>query len=681
MIPEVLAPAGNFESVIAAVNSGADAVYLGQNNFNARQRANNFNKQQLLEAVAYCRVRGVKVYQTLNTLVFDNEIDSLVDNINTACEVGIDALIVADLGVASIVKQIAPTMPIHASTQLTVHSINGAKFAKEFGFKRIVLARELSLNEINDIIKKVPIETEVFVHGALCMGISGQCYLSAMIGTKSGNRGNCAGPCRLPFDNGINKHCLSLKDLSAINEIKRLIGIGVCSFKIEGRMKRSEYVSIATKAVKNAVLSKPVDYKSLNSIFSRSGFTNGYIENKITSNMLGVRTKEDVEASSNDLLSKTQYDYSKQSKLIGINISFLAKNSTPIKLQISDGKNIVEVFTSSAQIAHSSETTKNQIEQGLLKLGDTPYFANKINIELDCDLFISASSVNSLRREAIDLLTQKRAEAPPKLTKPLNLPLDHIKHTNKTIRARFEAFSQIPFELIENFEYIYLPSNEILDNINSLRKYSEKLIAEPNPYMFDDEENQVTLLQRLKDLDVKRLCANNVAHIQIGNNLGFEIFGGSNLNITNSYSINTLQAFSINDFVASIELKILQAKNLKTTAKIGIVTYSKLPLISTRFCLKGTNKGMSCKSCSKKFKIKDRTNRIFEVICNSKYCRLLNSVPLYICDRKDDISNFDFSLLYFTNESKQFCISIINDSLKGLPIEKFTTGLYYRGVK
>ena len=220
---EILAPAGSFESVIAGVNNGANAIYLGQQKFNARKNAENFDYETLKKAIEYCHIRNVKVYQTLNTIVFDEELNDLIDTIKVACGLNVDALIVQDLGVLNIIKKVSKNMRIHASTQMTVHTVKGAQFLKDLGIKRIVVSRELSLKEIKDIIDNVDVEIEVFGHGALCMSVSGQCYMSAMIGGRSGNKGNCAGTCRLPFGINNNKdYDLSLKDLCSTDYYKQL---------------------------------------------------------------------------------------------------------------------------------------------------------------------------------------------------------------------------------------------------------------------------------------------------------------------------------------------------------------------------------------------------------------------------------------------------------------------------
>ena len=294
---ELLAPAGNLESLLAAVHSGADAVYFGYGELNARRNAKNFDEDSLREASRICKERGVKMHMTVNTMVYDREYEQVMRTLEIACRYGIDALIVQDLGVAALVRKAAPEMPMHASTQLTVHNLSGALEAKQLGFSRVVLAREMSRSEIAAIASQAQIETEVFVHGALCMCVSGQCYMSSVIGERSGNRGLCAQPCRLPFSSGRkgdSGYALSLKDLSLAHRVQELVQLGVDSFKIEGRMKRPEYVAAAVSQFKQALEGQQADMDLMAAVFSRSGFTSGYFDGKLGREMFGTRQKEDV---------------------------------------------------------------------------------------------------------------------------------------------------------------------------------------------------------------------------------------------------------------------------------------------------------------------------------------------------------------------------------------------------
>ena len=294
---ELLSPAGSPEAVRAAVHSGADAVYLGYGNFNARRNAVNFDEAALQEAVQYCHLRGVKVYLTLNTLLNDRELTQAAKLVDQVSQMGVDALLVQDLGVARMCRQVAPDLPLHASTQMTIHSLDGAKAAADLGMTRVVVSRELSRDQIAYLCDRSPVEIECFVHGALCMCYSGQCFFSSVIGGRSGNRGMCAQPCRLNYGWGqtADEPLLSLKDMSLAKHLQELEEMGVACAKIEGRMKRPEYVAVVTKVYATAIREHrdptPGEQQALAHAFSRQGFTDGYFMDKTGRHMFGIREK------------------------------------------------------------------------------------------------------------------------------------------------------------------------------------------------------------------------------------------------------------------------------------------------------------------------------------------------------------------------------------------------------
>lgn len=399
---EILAPCGGFESLTAAVNSGADAVYLGETTFSARRNAENFTPEQLKEATALCHLSGVKVHVALNTLVFDNEIEKLEETVKMIADCGIDAVIVQDFGVAKTIKKIAD-IPLHASTQMTVTSPAGALMAKEAGFSRVVLAREMSLKEIERVVKSVDIETEVFVHGALCVCLSGQCYMSAVLGGRSGNRGLCAQPCRLNFTCGDRENVLSLKDLSVVSHLQELAEIGVNSVKIEGRMKRPEYVAAAVNACRKAVSGEVPDMENLRAVFSRSGFTDSYY-NGTFEKMSGVRTKEDVVAAPKAINELKQL-YKDVYKRYTVDISAEIHENMPAKCTASCGGIVVCADGEIPQKAINKPSTAEDISARLGKLGGTVFDTGNVKCVIDDGLILSASAINGLRRAVIEQLS------------------------------------------------------------------------------------------------------------------------------------------------------------------------------------------------------------------------------------------------------------------------------------
>lgn len=404
---EILAPCGGAESLTAAVNSGANAVYLGETAFSARRNAENFTPEQLREAVRFCHLSGVKVHVALNTLVFDTELDKLEKTVEMIADCGVDAVIVQDFGVAKTIKKIAD-IPLHASTQMTVTSVSGAEMAKEAGFSRVVLAREMSLKEIERVVKSVDIETEIFVHGAICVCLSGQCYMSAMLGGRSGNRGLCAQPCRLNFTCDKRENVLSLKDLSLIPHLREIEKIGVASVKIEGRMKRPEYVAAAVTACRKALAGETPDMENLRAVFSRSGFTDSYY-NGTFEKMQGVRTKEDVTAASKAINELKQL-YKDVYKRYSVDISAEIHDGQPSECTAECSGVSVTVTGGVPQQAINKPSTAEDIAARLSKLGGTVFEPGKVSCNIDSGLILSASAVNSLRRDVIDKLSEKIIE-------------------------------------------------------------------------------------------------------------------------------------------------------------------------------------------------------------------------------------------------------------------------------
>lgn len=680
---EILSPAGNFDMVVASVQNGANAVYLGAKNFSARQSAKNFDNDELLNTVKYCHARNVQVYLAINTIMFNKEFSELTDTINFACKIGIDAVIVQDFAVLHLVKHIAPTMPLHASTQMTVHTIHGARLAKSLGFSRIVLAREMSFNQIKEIVTNVDIETEVFVHGALCMSVSGQCYMSSFIGTRSGNRGSCAGTCRLPFsiDNSVS-YSLSLKDLSLEQKILKLKEIGVTSAKIEGRMKRPEYAGASALVYSGIVNNKPYDISSLSKVFSRGGFTTGYFDNNIDNQMYGIRDKQDVSLTSNALLSSIQNTYKKESDIISITQKFTAKSNSPLSLTVTDqDENTVTVTDIIPDIATNKPTTAIQIEDSLLKLGDSYFYSKNIDITLDEGLFIPSSVINKMRRnvcEQLNVLRETITSLPTKEYK-YNITPNLTTHTQDTW-VRINNISQLTNSVL-NCTRVIIPIDVICSNISSLTPIKEKIIVEPPRVMFHNELQIYDKLLKLKSLGFTQLIASNIAHINIGNELDLSVIGDSFLNCTNSLSLLEYTNLNLKHMTLSCELSVQKSKNFRSSIPVGTVVYGYLPLMITRNC--PIKNQLQCNKCSGSSFLTDKTNAKFRVICNQKqYSEVLNSTPLYLADKLDDFSHLDFITLYFTTENSKEIDSIILDyNSHNKSTNPFTRGLYFRNVQ
>lgn len=682
--PEILAPAGSFESLVAGVRSGADAVYLGASGFNARANAVNFDAEGLKEAVRYCHQRGVKVYQTLNTLVFDREIPALVAQIKASAKAGVDALIVQDLGVVSIAKAVAPQLELHASTQMSIMNREGLAAAKELGLARAVLARELSFEEI-DATRLEGIEREIFVHGALCMSVSGQCYMSVLLGGRSGNRGQCAQPCRLPFaaEGGV-AYGLSLRDLSLVEQMQRLCALDVASLKIEGRMKRPEYVAAAVTACRMALEGKQPDMALLEGVFSRSGFTGGYLDNQVDKAMFGIRTKEDVLASA-DALKKAEQLYREEYPAIGLEIDFTMEVGQPPVLSITDcdGNDVSVTGQEPVQEARSKPTDEERVSQSLGKLGGTPYFIKELRCTLSENGMLPVSQLNALRRDAIEELDALRTIVAEPVLREYS-PAPQQKSDPKrspALRARILSVNQITPKLIADCQTITMPYGALLGAVLAGKLPAEKCVMELPRILFPSEHTDLPeAIEKLKAAGVDKAWCGNIGSIQIARSHGLTVIGGFSLNITNSASVAALQSLGVSETELSFELPLADARSISPAIPLGLIAYGYLPAMTFRNC--PIKAAMGCEGCGRGFHtLTDRMGEEFAVDCGTGTPELFNCVPLYLADRIQELKGFDFVSLYFTSESKSEVDKTIDAYQKALPREgSKTRGIYYRGL-
>ena len=672
---EILAPVGGKEQLFAAVRSGADAVYLGAKNFNARRNASNFEDSELSETVSYCHARGVKVHVTLNTLVMDSEIPALIEEIKSIAEAGVDAVIVQDLAVAKLVREICPTIEMHASTQMTIHDLAGALEAQKLGFCRAVLSRELSLEEIKYIAGRTDIELEAFVHGALCMCMSGCCYLSSVLGGRSGNRGLCAQPCRLDFRFGEKDHALSLKDMSHIEHIRELAEAGVCSFKIEGRMKRPEYVAAAVTACKAALAGEKPDIDSLRAVFSRQGFTDGYFTGKRNPDMFGFRSHDDVTAADKVLKNLTLL-YKDEPKRVPVRMSLSISENAPSLLRISDGENEVSVTGGICEKAMRAPTDKALAERYLSKTGGTPFYLNELDFSAEGEPIIAAGEINEMRRNALAELLEIRGRTVPHPVNEIAVPKAKKHPAEKTvIRIRAEKYEQIAFE--NEAEAIILPIAEIEKHPEAIEKFGESLFAELPALIFpSDEEKIKNRLSALYEKGIRHALCENICALRIAKNCEMEIHGGHGLNILNSIALEEYEKLGVSDATVSFELTAPKIRDLGGNIRRGILGYGYLPLMRMRAC--PIKKASGCKNCSGSGKIKDRKGKEFSYLCfEKKFGTLLNSLPLYVADK--DFSGIDFTTLYFTTESPENCRKIHDMFVNKTPADfEKTNGLYFR---
>ena len=683
---EILAPAGSMESVVAAVRSGADAVYIGAKDFSARASAENFTIDEIKDVAAYCHERDVLVYLTLNTLIFDTELEDALALCQKAYSAGIDAVIVQDLGLAALIKKSMPDLALHASTQMSIHTPAGAKALKDFGFSRVVLARELSKAEIKEIAEAVDIELEVFVHGALCMSVSGQCYFSAMLGSRSGNRGRCAQPCRLPFKvKGGNGFALSLKDSSLMGYLRELEEMGVKSAKIEGRMKRPEYVSAAVRACREGLDAGKVTEETaemLRSVFSRTGFTDGYYKGKRDKNLFGYRMKEDVTSATDKLLSQIRNSYKDERKAVSVDMSLTLKSGEKAELEVSDGKHTVTVYSAeAAEIAANTPLSQENAEKNLSKTGGTPYFVQNIKFTTDGKAIVPAKELNALRRDALTELGLLRAAVKDVKILPVELSKTGTKADVKAqgFVARFTD-TDVPAECKEA-KRIYLPLFAPVEEYERLIGNNFNVCAEIPRGMFGIE-NQIKLrLHELKKIGVKGVLASNIGAVYLANSMGFEVHGGFGLNIVNTESLVAFEKMGLKSAELSFELTKNQIKNIGGTIPRGIIAAGYLPLMLLRAC-PNLNSQVKCRECNGFSKMQDRMGESFILKCDGNCTEILNSVYLTLCNEIDIFCGADFLTFRFTVENSVEKVENIRSfSSKHPYFSKITRGLYQRGVK
>ena len=680
---EILAPAGGFDSVVAAVNSGADAVYIGSKSFSARASAHNFDDEELRECVRFCHRRGVKVHLALNTLIFDEEMHAALQLVKTAAKADIDALIIQDLGLVSLVKKLVPDLPLHASTQLTVHTPYGAKVLYEMGFERVVLSRELSLQEIKKIREACPeVELEVFVHGALCMCLSGQCYFSAMLGGRSANRGMCAQPCRLPMKFGDNDHALSLKDNGSLDHLRQLQAMGIASAKIEGRMKRPEYVAAATLAAREArdlgFITEDTGEK-LRSVFSRTGFTDGYLRGELGRDMFGYRRKSDVISADSKLLKDIRSGYRKEYPRIPVSFDLTVKTGEKPILSAADGQNTVTVTGGSpVGKAEKIALTPERAVQSLSKLGSTPYYIGEINTQISPDASMSASALNALRREALEQLDQKRDIIHNYTIHDIDLS-SVLTGGERIHNQRYAVAYSLPLpDSMKDLDRIFVDVFGLSDD-NEVKKAIDsgfRLGAEVPRATFDNEDEVEKRLIELKKLGITHLTAHNIAAVYLGKKLGFTVHAGFGMNIANSYTLRWAKDYGIADAVLSIELDEKRISAMRKCIPVGIIRYGHLPLMLCR------NHPEGAEPCKKIEFLQDRKDKRFPVIRRVGYSEIMNCVPLLMPKKDYDFNNKVFSVFLFSVENSVDNMEKTMRKLsQNLDFERKTHGLYIRGVK
>ncbi len=691
---ELLSPAGSPEGVIAAVQNGADAVYMGMGAFNARRGAKNFTDEEFVKAVRYCHVRGCKVYVTLNTLVNDREMRDAVAAAKLASDAGADALIVQDLGMSYAIRCALPDIPLHASTQMSLHNLAGVEAAAEMGITRAVLARELSFEQIRFITKNASIETEVFVHGALCFCHSGQCYMSALIGRRSGNRGLCAQPCRLQYSLGgrMDDHPLSLKDNCLVDQIRRLEEAGVASLKIEGRMKRPEYTGIVTgvyaKAIREQRNPDKEEMELLEKTFSRQGFTQGYfIGDKL--DMFGVRSEPDKDADKIFAAARKQYAEGEMRR-VPVHFYTVLEKGEHIKAIAFDDDGHRAIATGPVpERAKRQGLTEQYLTEQMFKTGGTPYNCIENKAKAEPGLYLPASEINELRRKLIAQLSAEREKAPERRTLRIPAPPVNVPAISDPARIyQVRTAEQLTPELAAlKPDYIYFPAMELAENFDPLRPFIDngaRPVAVMPRVITDDQSREVyAALEKLFDYGVNEALTGNLGHVFIARQAGMKVRGDFGLNAFNSYTLRVLQDAGFISATASFELRLAQIKAMAKPIDTELIIYGRLPLMVSDQCIIRQSAGRC--NCQTPGQLSDRMGSVFPVV-KEFGCRnvIYNAHKLYLADKRDDLYALGLwgLRMLFTTESPRECVEVAKGYL-GLTDYKpnvLTRGLYYRGV-
>lgn len=690
---ELLSPAGSLDALHAAVCNGADAVYLGAEGFNARAGARNFTLDELPEAVRYCHVRGVRVYLTLNTLVTDRELPKVAEHITAAARAGVDALIVQDLGVAALSRQIAPQLALHASTQLTVHSLEGVRELAALGFSCVVLSRELPREEIAYICRNSPVRIEVFVHGALCMCYSGQCYMSAVIGRRSGNRGQCAQPCRLPYGYGRfeNRYPMSLKDNCLIRYLGELARMGVASLKLEGRMKRPEYVAIVTGIYRAALDGREVrssDLSALRAAFSREGFTEGYYLGRTGPQMFGTRQPERPDR---ELLAAARATYENlEPQRVPVDFYAIVAHGQNAMLAVQDADgHICQTQGAVPQDAERRALTQDELAARLSKTGGTPYAARSVRSVVDPGLTLPAAEINRMRREVLAHLSAVRARRPaPQLLSYRALPPVLGTRAAPVFTVSVLSAGQITGRLLRlKPAVLYVPLSEIAARPDFFRSLAARqTLAVVLPRIVWDSETRRLLdaLDLAASLGIRRALTGNVGQLSLLRSRGMEVAGDFGLNLTNSRAASELRDLGLCSLTASFELTLPQLRDLSKPLPTEMLVYGRLPLMLTENCLIRNRTG-ECSCGAGPVKLIDRKGEEFRIVRDCGTCRsvVLNGKKLYLLDKREDLRRFGLWALRlsFTTENPGEIDTVLSSLNAPFDPGACTRGLYYRGVE
>ena len=695
MRPELLAPAGSPEALRAAVQNGADAVYLGWGAFNARRGAKNFSDEEFAAALAYCHERGVRVFLTLNTLVTDRELPQALETAVQAGRLGVDAVLVQDWGLFGLLRRTLPDLPLHASTQMSLFTSGGAREIAADGCERVVIARECSAEDTRTICENCPVEVEVFAHGALCMCYSGQCFLSSVIGGRSGNRGLCAQPCRLKYgwEGRADGYPLSLKDMSLAGHLQELKKLGVKCLKIEGRMKRPEYVAVVTgiyaRALREGREPTAEELAELEAAFSRQGFTEGYYLDQKGPGMFGVR--EDArEPRELYARARTQYQ-SGERQSVPITFYAMIRKGEPAQVAVQDPEE--RVITAEGPVpeaARTKELTAADVEAQLSRTGGTPFRCAKVRALVEPGLSLPVSVLNSLRRGLLDSLRASRSVPMSWETGEFH---PGVRYENRReapiLNLSLRTAGQLTDALLDlGPGIVYLPAAEAAAHPEAVKRVLDHGVRAgvTLPRICWDRERQ----ELYRDLEAARAsgCTEALAGtldlLRPARDTDYNLRGDFGLSVFNSQALKELKRLGLSSATASFELKLAQVRDISKALDIELIVYGRLPLMVTENCIIKNRSGRC--GCDGVNQLTDRKGERFPVV-KAPGCRseILNAKTLFLADKRGDYQRVGLwaARLLFTTESAAECVRVTERYLGRGSYEPkdYTRGLYYRDVE
>lgn len=660
-LPELLSPAGSPEAFQAAIEGGADAIYVGGASFNARINAKNFSEEDICAAVKLAHLYGVKVYQTVNIMVHGRELKELLATAEKSAEAGIDAFIVSDLGAAELLHKHLPDMPLHASTQMSIHNSAGAELLADKGFTRVVPARELSKEDIAYLVSHNPLEVEIFIHGAMCVSHSGQCLFSSLVGGRSGNRGLCAQPCRLPYASAEGKagdrYPLSLKDMSLAGHVRAIIDSGVASLKIEGRMKSPEYVRGVT-AIWRRLLDERRDATSdemreLAELFSRGGFSDGYYTGSVSRKMLGVRSEE------NKQTSREVDKFTKLNRKLPIEMHIELQASAKSRLILRCRDTQVTVEGEIPQRAINAPIDRETVNRCMSKLGDSCFCLGKIEIDLESGLMMPISQLNALRRAGIAALEEALASVKPRSVKAVEAPVPSAIPFKRNV-GRFHHPKQITSAAKDYFDLIFLPLDRYLDGADLADGFVMP------PVVFDSETTEIEEhLQSAKEAKYAIVTGLGQIALLKKHLPDVKLIADFRFNVGNDATVCFFENLGFDSVVVSTELTQPQIRDLKGSK--AVVVYGRIPLMTLEKCVIKELYGdkRACEICSfDKAEMKDRRGFVFPVIRALPHRNVvLNSLPTQMSDKQDELERIGATDRHFlfTVETPEEVDCVIED--------------------